>query len=154
MENKYPIYYFVIKLSQDKDLTQNYFNLHDSPYFFGGLPDNRIWNYFKFYKMFNSFIYKIDKTWLDNYGENYFNNILKEYPDIKNPILDSIEITFVENESWIKNIGYETFDVGQTDEEILKSFKEYSNRKKFGVYDEKYNKKYKIKKENGLIKIE
>lgn len=119
----YPVYEFMFEWTKD---------VCGFPYTLPqGLPNGSVSNGTQFRKMF-----KIEKSqkWLDDYAAKrwqkyaYKNNV---------NILTKISAKFLEYETWVLTwFQHETFDVGQTDEETLKSFENFVSRK------EKLNKQY------------
>ena len=120
-ETSFPIYKFDFRWIEDGIQDPKY------PNWYEGLSEGRIYNSTGFSKMF-----KEDKTqgWLDEYAINWWNEYLKKNDSIKNPQLLKIEAKFYEYETWILTwFQHETFDMGQTDEEAIKSFENFVDRK-------------------------
>jgi len=123
-EKSYPIYSINAKWSKDGVQDPQY------PNWFKGLPEGRIWNGIGFKKMF-----KEEQTeeslniFLNDWWEKFL-KVPKNIENIKNPILEKLEIKFYENETWYLTwFCHETFDNGQTDKEVLDSFEKYVRRK-------------------------
>lgn len=123
-ENAYPIYKFYIRFVQDAD-GKDY---KEYPKWTEGLTENRIWNSTSF-----SRIYKEEKTqgWLDNYLMEWWDKYCADEKNVgKNLKLLSLRTEFFEWETWhLTWFQHETFDIGQTDEEALKSFAKFVSRK-------------------------
>ncbi len=123
----YPIYNFYFKWSQDGNIyDKEHPNLGDF------LPEGKFWNAVSFKKMFKE---TKPKEWLDGYAlcwiENYLNIEIR-----KGEIIDcrdlKIEVEFYENETWAKYgwVTHKTLDLGQSDEELFSSFKQFAERKR------------------------
>ena len=127
-EKAYPIYSFSFRWSQDGNRDKKYPNSHK------GLPEGRIWNGISFYKM-----YKTRKTraFLVAYAMNWWAKYIyevsrfsKEKLIVKNPKLIKADIKFREYEVWLLTwFQHETFDIGQSNEEALRSFAKFVYRK-------------------------
>lgn len=144
-EKTYPIYTFSAHWSQDGKQDMNYPKWHE------GLPEGRIWNGTSFSKM-----YKEEKTQeeLDIIVKEWWEKLIEKKDNIINPELDYLKSEFKGYETWYLSwFQHETFDDGQTDEEVLQSFADYVDRvqrknhdidMEFGDdYSEKYKHGYK-----------
>lgn len=122
---KWPIYSFSAKWSQDGEWNPEYPNWHD------GLPEGRIWNSTGFSKMFKE---EQTNEQLDEYIQDWWEKMIEtKNKEDKFPIINprdvKLEVKFVEFESWVLTwFCHETFDIGQTDEEAIRSFEEYVAR--------------------------
>lgn len=123
-EIKYPIYTFNLKWSQEGKQDEKYSNRHTD------LPPGRIWNGTSFNKMFKE---EKSQEWLDSYIKDYWEKYIEnqiKLGKVKNPELVKIEAKFKERESWYLTwFQHETFDIGQTDKEVLESFERFVTRK-------------------------
>lgn len=112
---KYPIYTFTAKWSQYKK------GANDSD-----LPPNRIWNSTLF-----SMLYKEEQTqeelilYLNDWWNKYiFKKELGQIDDVQ------LNVKYKEHETWVLTwFTHETFDVGQSDKEVLESFERFVLRK-------------------------
>ena len=121
---KYPIYSFSARWAQDGEHDERYPKWHE------GLPEGRIWNSTNMSKMF-----KEEKTEeeLKAIADEWWGNLVKSERDGKarfdNMDLESLTYKLKEHEEWnLTWFQHETFDEGQTDEEVLKSFSDYVDR--------------------------
>jgi hypothetical protein len=123
-EKAYPIYSINARWSQEGDQSTY------SPAWYEGLPEGRIWNGTGFKKMFKE---EQTEESLNKFLNDWWEKYIKDEIDsmqIVNLVLEKLEITFYENETWFLTwFSHETFDNGQTDEEALQSFKKYVTRK-------------------------
>jgi len=117
---KYPIYFFSAKWSQDGVQDPKYSN------WFKDLPKGRIWNSTGFSKM-----YKKEKTekelngFLNKWWKKFVENKKATHPII-NPEILYLKHELKEYNNWnLTWFQHETFDEGQTDEEVLRSFEDY-----------------------------
>ena len=122
---KYPIYSVSAKWTQDGEQDPKY------PKWYEGLPEGRIWNSTGFTKMFKEELTDEElKAFAEDWWEKYIENQKdKDRNPIKNP--DQLQLTYkiVEFEEWnLTWFQHETFDEGQTDEEVLRSFSDYVDR--------------------------
>lgn len=121
----YPIYDFSFKWVQDGEQDPKY------PRWYEGLPEGRIWNGSGFSKMYKEEqsqqeLLKYALEWWEKMKISKQN---EKYPII-DPILTSVYVTLKEYETWVLTwFQHETFDVGQTDIEALKSFEQFVTRK-------------------------
>ena len=123
-EKTYPIYSFSAKWSEKGD-TEKY---KDYPNWTVGLPEGRIWNSSDFTKMF-----KEDQSQesLDAYLKDWWDKyiLLDKNKDNELELL-YLKVEFKERESWnLTWFSHETFDIGQTDEEVLDSFEQFVSRR-------------------------
>jgi len=123
-EKTYPIYRFSARWSQlagDK-------SYENSPDFKKGLPNGRIWNgtsWTKIYKEEQDI--KELEAWLMDWWNKYL--LLEKNAD-KDMKLLYLKVKFFENETWhLTWFCHETFDEGQTNEEVLQSFENFVRRK-------------------------
>jgi len=121
-EKAYPIYKVSIKWIQDRPKDSN--NIFEG--LCKGLPKGRMRSSTNFYWM-----YKIQRPQKELYKKAInFWNMYKETKDIQNPELVNIIVEFKEYETWMLTwFEHQTFDVGQTNEEALKSFEKFVQRK-------------------------
>lgn len=125
-EKEFPIYSFSARWSQDGKQDPEY------PKWYEGLPEGRIWNSTSFSKMFKE---EQTQEFLDNYIKEWWDKYVKnknegKFPII-NPELQYLKAEFKEWEVWVLTwFQHETFDIGQTNEEVLKSFSNYVYRVK------------------------
>jgi hypothetical protein len=116
----YPIYSFHIKWQEDRDGEPSEYD--DTT----GCLDGKVWNSVQYYDMFNL---EYDHNALQIIGVEYFMKQILKHREHLQPLPDIIEVKFVEYETWVlKWFAHETFDVGQTDEEALRSFEQYVAR--------------------------
>jgi len=124
-EKAYPIYKFCARFAQNTERTD--YNEHSI--WTNGLSKKRVWNSTCFSRM-----YKEEKTqgWLDNSVMEWWDKFCaNEKNAALNLKLLSLKVEFFEFETWnLTWFQHETFDVGQTDEEALKSFAKFVSRKK------------------------
>jgi hypothetical protein len=123
-EIKYPIYKFRVRwseISKDK-------SFDEYPNWKIGLSNDRIWNSTSWTKMYKEEQeLKNLEGWLMNWWEKYL--LEKDNVD-KAMKLFSLHVELFEHETWhLTWFQHETFDVGQTDEEVLLSFENFVNRK-------------------------
>ena len=130
-EIKYPIYSFSARWSQDGIWDEKY------PLWYEGLPEGRIWNSTGFSKMFKE---EQSEEQLDVILKDWWKNMLieKNKPNdngtvtnhpIINPEIDYLKARYKCHETWVLTwFTHETFDIGQTDEEVIKSFERYIRR--------------------------
>ncbi len=117
-EQAYPIYRFDYKWSQDGEQDSKRSWQHD------GLPLGRIWNSTSVTKIYNK---KLISGFLEHESAKFWNNIKHKYP---NPLDCVITAVFKEYETWcLQWFSHYTFDVGQTDGQILESFEKFVHRK-------------------------
>ena len=121
-EQKFPIYKFSARWSEDGIQDPQY------PHWHKELPEGRIWNSTAFSKMF-----KEEKTqaWLDDYIREWWRGYLQSKEGLlgKNPTLDVLKAEYWEHETWVCTwFQHETFDIGQTDDEVLDSFERFVRR--------------------------
>ena len=126
IEKTYPIYSFSAKWSEKADVEK----YKDNPKWNVGLSEDRIWNSTSFTKMFkeekeqgelDGFI----MDWWERYSQN------DKFKD-KEPKLLFLKAQFKEKETWhLTWFEHETFDTGQTDDEVLDSFERFVSRKEF-----------------------
>lgn len=117
----YPIYRFRIKWQEDKagepseydDIT--------------GCLDGKVWNSVDYLEMFP---FEYGQQALVILGTDYFmKHVLKERFHLS-PLPEQIDVKFMEYETWVlKWFAHRTIDVGQTDEEALRSFEQYVSRR-------------------------
>jgi hypothetical protein len=125
-ERAYPIYLFSVRWSQDGKWNPEYPNEHK------GLTEGRIWNSTAFYKMYKiersqKQLNKFIKKWWDEYLKTKENT--EKFP-IKNPGNVELKAKFRGYETWLLTwFQHETFDIGQSNEEALKSFEKFVERK-------------------------
>ena len=123
-EPVYPIYSFNFRWIQDGIQDPRYPSWHE------GLPEGRIYNSTGFGKMFKE---DMAQETIDAYTEDWWASYLatdKNKEKIINPELLKCEGKFKEYETWYLTwFQHETYDVGQTDEEALTSFRKYTWRK-------------------------
>lgn len=125
-DKKWPIYSFSAKWSQKKREGDS-----DYPKWHEGLPEGRIWNSTSFSKMFKE---EQTQEQLDAFMHEWWERMIEaKNKEGKFPIIEPADITltakFLENESWVLTwFCHETFDIGQTDEEAIKSFEDYVRR--------------------------
>ena len=90
------------------------------------MPEGRIWNSTSFSKMFKE---EQTQEFLDNYVKEWWNKLIKRKKErfpIINPELQYLKAEFKEWEVWVLTwFQHETFDIGQTNEEVLESFSNY-----------------------------
>ena len=122
---KYPIYSFAAKWAQDGEHDPKYPNWHK------GLPEGRTWNSTSMTKMCKEEKTEEElKAIADEWWEKVLSTSEKEGRSaIINPKIESLTYKLKEHETWdLSWFQHETFDVGQTNEEVLKSFEEYVRR--------------------------
>jgi hypothetical protein len=130
-EQKFPIYSFSARWSQDGEHDKKYPNSYE------GLPEGRVWNSTGFYKMFKEEqtqeeLDKFVKDWWDKYVVNR----PKDRQPIVNPELLELKAVYKKHDSWVITwFEHQTFDIGQTDEEALQSFEDYVSRIEQENYD-------------------
>lgn len=118
----FPIYKFSFRWTQDGVQDPNYPKWHE------GLPPGRIFNGTGFSKMFmeektQEEIDKIASDWWEKY-------IAEEKNAALHPELVKMKASFFEHETWyITWFQHETFDTGQSDQEVLQSFEKFVTRK-------------------------
>jgi hypothetical protein len=123
-EQKYPIYSFSAKWSQDGKQSERFPDKD--------LPEGRISNGTRFTKMFKE---KQTEEQLQNYLKEWVEACLgrkmkKASQGLKNPELIHSKVEYVEDATWnLTWFAHETFDTGQTDEEVLKSFNKFVDEK-------------------------
>jgi len=136
MEKKYPIYSFSAKWSQT-DVDGKYGNCQPKA---KDLPSGRFWNSTNFSKMYKEpqdqkSLDAWFSDWWDKFktGEKYINEDLE---------LLHLKVEFKAYETWhLTWFQHETFDEGQTDEEVLESFERFVSSKedlKFSSDHEQY----------------
>lgn len=117
---KYPIYSIVVEYIQNGEHSK----YEDAE----GLPAGRVRRNMHFNKMF-----KKDQTQeqLDAFTKDWWNRYASS--DANNDLdIELIKITtkYKEHESWsLTWFAHETFDIGQSDEEVLQSFEKFVSRK-------------------------
>lgn len=120
-EKKYPIYSFTYKWSQDGKQSDEHGGNHE------GLPEGRIWNYTSFTQMYKEELSdeEANKILQENWDKYIISDSLKDL----NPELDNMSFKYKEHETWCLTwFEHYTFDTGQTDMEVLKSFQDYVER--------------------------
>ena len=119
-EPKYPIYFFSARWTQDGEWDEKYPNWHK------GLRKGRIWNSIGFSKMFKE---EQTQEFLDKYIKDWWKNYKKIKIEIKNPKIKSFKAKYTHSETWHCTwFQHETFDIGQSNEEVLDSFSNYITR--------------------------
>lgn len=119
----YPIYRIIAKWSEDGTW------IDENPKRYEGLCTGRVWNSTSSYKMFKE---EKSKEELDSFLNEWWLSYLKlkNEEKIKNPELKTLTIEYFEHESWCLTwFQHYTFDIGQTDEEVLDSFEMFVRRK-------------------------
>ncbi len=121
---KYPIYSVTVRWSQD-DIRGEY---KDKPNWTKGLPEGRHWNSVHFYKMFRQ---DPGYWWAHHLGLISFQHQLKkDSMQGVNPSYPDVVVEFSGYETWCLTwFQHETFDTGQTDDEVLESFNRFIDRK-------------------------
>jgi hypothetical protein len=121
-EKTFPIYRVDVSWVEDGEHDDKYGGNHL------GLPKGRIWNSL----CGKNIIKKEEMTQKEmnlyayEYWKNYKDRKLKD----KNPELARLNMSYVEHEVWCLTwFQHETFDLGQTDEEVLESFRKFVYRK-------------------------
>ena len=126
-EKAYPIYSFSFTWFQDGDRDKKYPKDKE-------LPEGRISNATSFYKMYKT---QQKRATLVAYAMNWWAKYIyevrrfsKEKLIIKNPELIKANIKFREYEVWLLTwFQHETFDIGQSNDEALRSFAKFVYRK-------------------------
>jgi hypothetical protein len=137
-EKAFPIYSFSVKWSVDGIQDSKYPNRYKD------LPDGRVWNSTNFDSMFKT---KKTKQQLNNYFNNWWDKYKLKFQNVSDL---SVTIKFKEYEVWlIEWFSHLTFDIGKSNNEILKSFQNFIDRKikinyENGHYGTEYNKDSKL----------
>lgn len=122
-EQYYPIYSFTAKWSELKNKQRDYL-----PFRQEGLSEDRVWNSTSWSKMYkedqsNGVLDKEIQNWWAAYSS-------KEDIKLLQVELLYLKVEIKEYESWnLTWFCHETFDLGQSDEDILKSFENFVERK-------------------------
>ena len=124
IEKTYPIYRFTARwseISKDK-------SYEEYPNWKKGLPKDRIWNSTSWTKMYKEEQdLKELEGWMMQWWDEY---LTKKDNEDKAMKLLYLKVEFFEHETWHPTwFQHETFDEGQTDEEVLKSFENFVRRK-------------------------
>ncbi len=127
MENKektYPIYRFTARWSE---ISKNK-SYEEYPNWKKGLPEDRIWNSAIWTKMYREEQDLIElEGWMMQWWDEY---LTKKDNEDKKMKLFCLKVELVEKETWhLTWFQHETFDEGQSDEEVLRSFENYVRRK-------------------------
>ena len=119
-EKAYPIYSFKLKWYEDGNDEGNK-NLSKD------LPAGKIWNATNFKKMFKK--EQSDEKLIFFIIEWWNGLVVKEKLSKKNPSIPVIKIKLIDREVWCKEwFQHYTFDIGQTNQEVLNSFQKYVDR--------------------------
>lgn len=137
-EQAFPIYSFSAKWAQDGVQDPEY------PNSFKDLPEDRIWNSTSFTKMFKTEQTEDD---LEAFQNEWWEHSIKSVDHYDNIALESKNISdlvlnhkFIEFEVWnLLWFEHMTFDIGKSNEEVLRSFEDFVRRK------EELNKHYRYK---------
>ncbi len=127
-EKAYPIYKLTAKWEQDGEHDPEY------PIFHKGLKEGRVHNSTGF-----SYMFKVEQTdaeltiFSSNWWTNHYNKIDKyDKVPLSEKHVDNLVIEFklIEYETWYLTwFQHQTFDNGQTNEEVLRSFEKFVRRK-------------------------
>lgn len=118
-DRKFPIYYISIRWLQPCEPDKEYVERQ-----IANAPSGMVFNSTSFYKAFQE---EPNDSELDKIAGERWENIKKKYNG-DSPV---IIIRFYEYETWwITWFQHVTFDIGQSDEEVLESFRRYVRRKK------------------------
>ncbi len=91
------------------------------------LPHGRIWNCMSYSAMQKT---EMTREEMNNFLIESWNKYKEDKLKDKNPSTPILSIDFVEFETWcLQWFSHYTFDVGQTDAEVLKSFEDFVSRK-------------------------
>lgn len=122
-EKKFPIYKLNATWSEDGEHEEKHINYHK------GLPEGRTWNMISSVgKMFKEEQHQRD---LDLYAMNWWKKYKRKHLKGKNAVIARLSMEYVEHEVWLLTwFQHETFDLGQTDKDILDSFESFIDRKK------------------------
>ncbi len=113
---KYPIYQFSARWTQKRVTPEDYDDTH-------GLPPGRLWNSTSWSRMFRE---DQDRKQLDIILLDWWGKYEKNGEECE---LFSLHAEFERRETWCLTwFCHETFDVGQTDEEAVASFRRYVRR--------------------------
>lgn len=118
---KYPIYTISARWIQNGDQTK----YKDFPRWIEGLPEGRVYNSTGFSKMFKE---DQSQEQLDAFAKDWWINYCDRNKE-ENIELVELEAKYKEHEEWVLGwFNHETFDVGQSDAEVLQSFEEFVRR--------------------------
>jgi len=123
--NKYPIYEILIKFVRDRNPDRNY---EKDSWSIKGLRKNRLRDVLHKRTMFRS---DVSDDELNDFAQLIWKNSRKQLP---NPSKPKFEIQLVDREEWCLGWFFHwTFDVGQSDSEVLESFENFLHRKGVGL---------------------
>ncbi len=115
----FPIYHIATRWLQHCEPDKEYVKWQTND-----APSDMFFNSTSFYKAFKK---EPNDSELDKIARKSWENLKKKYK-AESPV---IIIHFIENETWwITWFQHETFDIGQSNEEVLASFRRYIHRKK------------------------
>ena len=124
-KHKYPIYLIDFKWSQAGKPEGIEYNPESN--WFKGLPEGRFWNGFPHKFMLKEELTDAQLTIKGAELWTQYTTRNSEQKDIDNLVIHG---RLVEHEEWcIQWFNHYTFDIGQTDEEVLQSFEEFVRRK-------------------------
>lgn len=119
-EQTYPIYCRTAQWLEPKDPQKEYPESWTKD-----APEGKFWN--SCISRYQGYREEPTTSQLEKEAREWWERYLQKHPEVSNPI---IIILFVEKETWwITWFQHETFDTGQSNEEVLASFQRYIQRK-------------------------